>query len=164
MEMFLIVFAFVAGAFVASVSLIFSWLMHQKGHDKLIKKEALKVAPVRPPVMSVVRMLRGGGKTTLAIEESARTGAVIACMTQDICNKVERAAKEMGLSIPKPISHECLLSGRCWTGRRISGFIIDDADNLDVGDHVVNVPILMKTINIDYDEVFDGWRHRKQRD
>jgi hypothetical protein len=151
MDGILIFFAFAAGAFVASVSLIFSWLMHQKGHDKLIKKEALKVAPVRPPVMSIVRMPRGGGKTTLAIEESARTGAVIACMTQDICNNVERAAKEMGLSIPKPLSHEGLLSGRCWTGRRISGFIIDDADNLDVGNHVVNVPVIMKTITTDPD-------------
>lgn len=49
---------------------------------------------------------RGQGKTTLLIKKAAETNGVIVCPTYEMTIYVSRMAKELGYTIPKPITYD----------------------------------------------------------
>lgn len=75
-------------------------------------------------------MPRASGKTTLLIEESARTGMPIIEPNTASARYVEEQARKMGVKIPEPISATSW-NGRYYRGSdfsRIDGFLIDEVD------------------------------------
>ena len=78
--------------------------------------------------MRKVLKARGDGKTTDLIQMSHETGAYIVCRSQDTCSMISAMAREQNLDIPFPITYHEFLEGRY--GMWISGFLIDDADEL----------------------------------
>lgn len=57
-------------------------------------------------------MARQGGKTTMLIEMSAKTGKVIVAPSLDACFYIKRMADEMKIHIPCPIPFSDLVWGR----------------------------------------------------
>lgn len=49
---------------------------------------------------------RGQGKTTLLIKRAAETNGIIVCPTNEMAIYISRMAKELGYSIPKPITYD----------------------------------------------------------
>ena len=49
---------------------------------------------------------RGQGKTTLLIKRAAETNGIIVCSTNEMAIYISRMAKELGHSIPKPITYD----------------------------------------------------------
>ena len=78
--------------------------------------------------MKKIIKARGDGKTTDLIQLSHETGAYIVCRSQETCSMISAMAREQKLDIPFPITYQEFLEGRY--GMRISGFLIDDADEL----------------------------------
>jgi hypothetical protein len=84
---------------------------------------------------------KGSGKTTLLIRKSAETGAYIVCRSHNEASRLQIAAKEIGLSIPLPITYSEFLAGQY--AKHIHGFLIDDLHGLF--DQITNIPILAVT-------------------
>lgn len=90
-------------------------------------------------------MPRASGKTTLLIEESAKTGRPIIEPNTASARYVEEQAKEMGLNIPEPISATSWNGGyyRGSNFNRIDGFLIDEVDS--VLSNIFGKPIVKAT-------------------
>ncbi len=76
--------------------------------------------------MNTLIVPRNMGKTTALIKMSAATGDYIVTKNFDTADGIRKAAIEMGLRIPLPITYNCFLE-RDYS-IRISGFLFDDAD------------------------------------
>jgi len=72
---------------------------------------------------------RSSGKTTALIKHSHNTGAYIVCHSREEAQRIFAQAADMGLQIPLPLSFSELINGR-FAARGISGFVIDNADDL----------------------------------
>ena len=72
---------------------------------------------------------RGSGKTTECIKFAAEHNAYIVCRSQGEAHRIMVAATAMGLRIPFPISYNEFTRGD-FCRRNISGFVIDDVDEL----------------------------------
>lgn len=72
---------------------------------------------------------RQSGKTTELIRRSAATGAIIVCINYNMVQYTLRKAAKLGLTIPKPITHEMLL-GNWLRGKSAQPFLIDDFERL----------------------------------
>ena len=70
-------------------------------------------------------MPRGRGKTILLIHESERTQIPIMCSSKTETQIIKDRAKEMGCSIPQPISANDTMSLK---GKRLPRVLIDNAD------------------------------------
>ena len=77
-------------------------------------------------------MPRASGKTTLLIEESAKTGRPIIEPNTASARYVEEQARKMGVQIPEPISATSWYSGyyRGSNFSRIDRFLIDEVDSV----------------------------------
>lgn len=70
-------------------------------------------------------MSRGTGKTNLLIHESERTQIPIMCSSKTGARLIQDRAKEIGCSIPQPIStNDTMNLGR----KRLTRVLVDDAD------------------------------------
>lgn len=79
--------------------------------------------------MRIIALERGKGKTEQAIKMAAEGFYYLVCFNNLEARYVKHRAKEMGLDIPMPITHDAFLSGRyCLAG--IKGFVIDDFDTM----------------------------------
>lgn len=79
--------------------------------------------------MKIIARSRGQGKTTLIIEEAAKTYSYIVCIDYEEARRIAKQAQEMGLSIPFPLTfHEFENLGFYPAG--VDGFCIDNADLL----------------------------------
>lgn len=79
--------------------------------------------------MQIIMRGRRNGKTTELIKMCAENGGYIVCRSKEIAKMIQVQAKEMGLSIPLPLSYTEFISGSYY-GRRIEKIYIDDADEL----------------------------------
>ena len=77
--------------------------------------------------MNIIITKRGGGKTTLLIDESSRTQATIVCCNMREAQKVQELAEKMGCTIPTPITYSSFKL-ESYRGSDITGFLIDNAD------------------------------------
>ncbi len=78
--------------------------------------------------MKIIITERGGGKTTILMRESARTGYHIVCSPVTLDYILSLASSE-GRRIPRPITFDEFIN-KDYNGKSIKGFIIDDADLL----------------------------------
>lgn len=69
---------------------------------------------------------RRSGKTTRAIEESARTGIHILAPHRDMARFIFQQAKDAGIDIPFPITLDEWMQGRVRGYVRMPGLIIDE--------------------------------------
>jgi len=69
------------------------------------------------------------GKTTKLIQESAKSGYYIVCMSTKEVSEVHMMALKMRLNIPFPLTFDEFIAGNFY-GKGIKGFLIDDADLL----------------------------------
>lgn len=79
--------------------------------------------------MKIIKRGRRNGKTTELIRMCAENGGYIVCRSKEIAKIIQIQAKEMGLSIPLPLSYAEFIKGS-YFGRRIEKIYIDDADEL----------------------------------
>jgi hypothetical protein len=93
--------------------------------------------------MEIVCRSRRNGKTLEAIKKSAKTGSYLICRDQKECHRVAQVAREMGIDINFPISFDEFLKG-LYSGRRIKGFVVDNADMLLQS--LTHVPIKLITL------------------
>lgn len=94
---------------------------------------------------------RASGKTTKAIETSAREWKYIIVRDFSETRSIVQKAKEMKLDIPYPITIDELLSYNLkQTSMKVDGIIIDNA--LDVLQKIINVPITLATINVERED------------
>lgn len=95
--------------------------------------------------MKIIARPRQSGKTTELIKMSAETGYIMA--VPNIENKiwVMEKAKEMGLNIPEPFTHDQFID-LDYEDEGIKGFLIDNAEYLLK--KLTDVPI--RAIVIDY--------------
>jgi hypothetical protein len=70
---------------------------------------------------------RGGGKTHELIKLAADRHLVVICASAEMAGMVAKRARELGLDIPQPLSWRQVMNG-AHRGRRINGYVIDDAD------------------------------------
>lgn len=73
--------------------------------------------------------LRGSGRTTELIRLSVQNGWTIVCPTIQEAHGVYKAAQEMGLMIPHPVSNDEFLT-HLYRGKKIPGFLIDQTEQL----------------------------------
>jgi len=94
---------------------------------------------------------KASGKTTKAIETSAREWKYIVVKDFSEAQSIAQKAKEMKLDIPYPITIDELLCYRLnRTSMKINGIIVDNA--LDILQKIINVPITLATINMESEE------------
>ena len=94
---------------------------------------------------------RASGKTTKAIEKSAREWKYIIVKDFAELRNIVQKAKEMNLDIPYPLTIDELLNYNLkQTSMNVDGIIIDNA--LEVLQKIVNVPITLATINVEREE------------
>ena len=94
---------------------------------------------------------RASGKTTKAIETSAREWKYIIVKDFAELRNIVQKANEMKLDIPYPLTIDELLSCNLnRTSMKVDGIIIDNA--LDVLQKIINVPITLATINVEREE------------
>jgi len=79
--------------------------------------------------MRVILGEKGSGKTTKLIEIAAKFGAYIVVRDYRKADEVFKIAKDMGYSIPYPISFFDFIHKK-FNGCGISAFVIDDVDSL----------------------------------
>lgn len=79
--------------------------------------------------MTIITGKRGTGKSTWLLHESARTMQYIVCSHHAVATSLVRAAQNLGLDIPFPLTYEDFLQHRYY-GKGIKGFLIDDAESL----------------------------------
>jgi hypothetical protein len=77
--------------------------------------------------MEKIIMKRWHGKTTQLIKESASSGDYIVCHNQNEAKVIADKAKKLELDIPFPITYLDFIEKR-YSGKNISGFLIDNAD------------------------------------
>lgn len=77
----------------------------------------------------VVLRGRGGGKTIELIKQCADKGGYIVVHSRDAATYVQKAAEELGLKIPFPITYDELMKGQLH-GRHCSPLWIDNVDIL----------------------------------
>ena len=80
--------------------------------------------------MKVIAKKRGYEKTTELIKMSAATGDYIVTKDHRTAYYTTKLAKDLGYEIPFPLTYDEFLNERFAAGNRISGFLIDDADQL----------------------------------
>lgn len=78
--------------------------------------------------MKIILADRGRGKSLEAIKLSAKTGATIICMNNNLIEHYEKTAYNMKLEIPKPVTYLKFLNGKQMDGAGIKSVIIDDLD------------------------------------
>lgn len=86
----------------------------------------------RLPVIMLPKVLylpRTCGKTTKLREESYYTGHTLVVATEYIARMLKNEAEAARMPIPEPITYTEFFRHE-WLGRRITGFLIDDADQL----------------------------------
>ena len=76
--------------------------------------------------MKIYIMPRGSGKTMYMIRQSAKTGHTIVCFNRQTARSLVLSAESLGLKIQQPITYDDFINNS-WRGRKISGFLIDDA-------------------------------------
>lgn len=74
--------------------------------------------------MNIYIAPRQTGKTTMLVKMSAETGAIIVVPAYPMIKEVEDIAKELGLSIPKPI--DCFQFARNLTNFEDKRYLIDE--------------------------------------
>lgn len=79
--------------------------------------------------MKVIIGERATGKTTELIKEAADTGYYIVCNSPRDCYRIQDQAKQMGLNIPFPITHQEFVDQRFY-GKGVKGVLIDDVERL----------------------------------
>jgi hypothetical protein len=77
--------------------------------------------------METLIISRNEGKTTKLIKKSAKSGDYIVCFNQEEAYRIQNEAQNMKLNIPLPITYDEFLHKR-YCGRRIHGFLFDNAD------------------------------------
>ena len=71
---------------------------------------------------------RQSGKTRKLIEESAKTGAIIATFSKGSCDYIKLQAYEMGLRIPEPIRYSELIDRAFYmVDREKESYLLDEA-------------------------------------
>jgi len=70
---------------------------------------------------------RGSGKTTKLIKKSSHSGSLIVCRSLFEARDIIRQAKELGFSIPEPISYDQLLKANLV--KKDQGVLIDNAES-----------------------------------
>lgn len=79
--------------------------------------------------MNIILVPRQTGKTSALICHSLSTGYTIVCRDQHTADMIVSKTKKIGFDIPTPITHASFVNGT-YRGKNISGFLIDDADDL----------------------------------
>lgn len=77
--------------------------------------------------MKMIILERGKGKTIELIKLSAETGCYIVCFDIEEVSRVVCLSKEMGMSIPFPLTFQEFASGQYYA-KGIKGFLIDNAE------------------------------------
>ena len=80
--------------------------------------------------MKIITGCRDAGKTTELIKLAAQDFLYIVCANNSRVEYVMDLAKKMELDIPFPITFQEFLNGRFGRGQHLSGFAIDDVDQL----------------------------------
>lgn len=122
--------------------------------------------------MRVISRNKNSGKTDALISIAGEKFAYIVVADNRRATEVERRAKEMGVKIPFPLTHDEFRRGSFY-GRGIGAFVIDDVDDL-VRSMAGNVPVLAISVtetNAEEEERFErmaqevaeGWREDKAR-
>ena len=99
--------------------------------------------------MNVIALPRGGGKTTWALRESSRTGYTLVVLAYSTKRLHMEQAIDMGLIIPEPITFDDFIKGRGSEGRKVNGYIIDNADLL-LSSLAKDAPIKAVTISTNH--------------
>ena len=101
--------------------------------------------------MRLIAGNKASGKTTKAIEASAREWKYIVAKDFSEVRNIVQKAKEMKLDIPYPVTIDELLGYNLnRTSMKVDGIIIDNA--LDVLQKIINVPITLATINMERED------------
>lgn len=79
--------------------------------------------------MKKIVMKKGQGKTEELIKQSANNSGYIVCRSMLLAEAILFRAKQLGLSIPMPITYDEFINKR-YRGRGIKSFLIDDVDVL----------------------------------
>lgn len=74
--------------------------------------------------MKIIAAKRQTGKTTMLIEESARTGATIAVATHQMADNVQYMAAQMGLKIPEPVTYAKIF--RNYDCNKTTRYLVDE--------------------------------------
>lgn len=101
--------------------------------------------------MRLIAGNRASGKTTKAIETSAREWKYIIVKDFSETRSIVQKAKEMKLDIPYPITIDELLGYNLnRTSMKADGIIVDNA--LDVLQKIINAPITLATIKAERED------------
>lgn len=96
--------------------------------------------------MKVIAKPRHSNKTSELIKLSAQTGYYIVCRNQQTTRLIVKAAKELKLYIPFPLTYTEWLEGR-YSAYGVKGVLIDDVDALCT--YISNVPVIALTVTVD---------------
>lgn len=77
--------------------------------------------------MEIIIKQRGKGKTHEMLQLSSKIGHTIVCYDKDETFRIKELAKDMGLTIPEPITYR-ELKGGLYDHRHL-GLLIDNADD-----------------------------------
>lgn len=110
--------------------------------------------------MKVYSAKRGAGKTTMLIEESARTGAIIVVSSYPMVNYTMVLAMRLNLDIPEPITVTNYLKALVHGGlNKERKYLIDDL-------HVIlsQMNVEAATMDVNYIEPIATRKEREQRE
>ena len=96
--------------------------------------------------MKIIVRGRRAGKTTEMIRLAAETGSYIVCTDQRRARQIAERARELGLSIPFPLTAE-EWAGRHYHPPGVRGIAFDDLDRIIQG--MSSVPVLAATWTAD---------------
>jgi hypothetical protein len=99
--------------------------------------------------MKAIILPAGAGKTDRLIQESAKSGGYIVVKTMDECSNVQSRARDMGLSIPFPLTYRELDNGD-YHAPGIKSFLIDNVDRYF--EWLTRVPVSFITLRKEFVE------------